>query len=117
MIATIFRQATPTLRLNLRPRQFARSQKDSGDFTIDTDSDQPRIVSSGSQDLIDRTKEWAATFTNGLPNFVCQQMTTRYMEQSRSAGWEAQDVVTAKVIYEDGREQYKEITVGGKQDQ
>ena len=41
-------------------------------------------------------------------------MTTRYMEQSKSSGWEAQDVLTAKVIYEDGKEEYKEITVGGK---
>ena len=58
--------------------------------------------------------DWASTFTNGLPNFVCQQMTTRYMEQSKSEGWQPLDVVTAKVIYEDGKERYQEITVGGK---
>ncbi len=51
---------------------------------------------------------------NGLPNFVCQQMTTRYVEQSKSDGWQALDIVTAKVIYEDGKERYQEITVGGK---
>jgi len=84
------------------------------DFTIDTDSDRPRIVSSPSEDLISKTKEWALTFTNGLPNFVCQQNTTRYVEQSRSEGWEALDIVTAKVVYEDGKENYREITVGGK---
>jgi hypothetical protein len=63
---------------------------------------------------VDKTKDWAVTFTNGLPNFVCEQMTTRYMEQSRSEGWQPLDIVTAKVIYEDGKENYKEITVGGK---
>jgi hypothetical protein len=36
------------------------------------------------------------------------------MEQSKSSGWEALDVVTAKVVYEDGHESYREITVGGK---
>jgi hypothetical protein len=36
------------------------------------------------------------------------------MEESRSAGWQALDVVTAKVVYEDGKEDYREITVGGK---
>jgi len=41
-------------------------------------------------------------------------MTTRYMQQSRSEGWTALDVVTAKVVYEDGKEDYREITVGGK---
>jgi len=84
------------------------------DFTIDDSSEHPRVMKDASQDLIARTKEWASSFTNGLPNFVCQQMTTRYLEQSRSAGWDALDIVTAKVIYEDGHEKYQEITVGGK---
>ena len=89
--------------------------KDSGggDFTIDSDSDQPKIVRTGD-DLVDRTKEWAQTFTQGLPNFVCQQDTTRYQQESRSAGFQPVDVLTAKVVYEDGKEDYKEITVGGK---
>src|SRR5689334_5120340 len=89
------------------------NQKQSSDFTINTDSDQPKIVSSGD-DLIDRAKEWAATFTQGLPNFVCEQLTTRYMEESRASGWQPLDIVTAKVVYEDGKEDYREITVGGK---
>jgi len=36
------------------------------------------------------------------------------MEQSKASGWEAQDLVTAKVVYEDGKEDYREITVGGR---
>lgn len=96
------------------PQTNKSQQPSSDDFTINTDSEQPRVLKPGSSDLIDRSKEWAQTFTQGLPNYVCQQMTTRYMEQSRSSGWEAQDVVTAKVVYEDGKEDYKEITVGGK---
>ena len=87
---------------------------DSTDFTIDGESDRTTKATSAAEKLIARTKEWAMTFTNGLPNFICQQMTTRYMEQSRNSGWEPLDVVTAKVIYEDGKESYKEITVGGK---
>lgn len=88
-------------------------QNESGDFTINSDSEQTKIVRTGDE-LIDRTKEWALTFTQGLPNYVCEQDTTRYAQRSRSEGWEAQDVITAKVVFEDGREQYKEITVGGK---
>lgn len=95
------------------PKTDDTSQKQSSDFTINTDSDQPKIVSSGD-DLIDRAKEWAATFTQGLPNFVCEQLTTRYMEESRASGWQPLDIVTAKVVYEDGKEDYREITVGGK---
>jgi hypothetical protein len=36
------------------------------------------------------------------------------MEQSRSEGFVAQDVVSAKVVYEDGKEDYRGIMVGGK---
>jgi hypothetical protein len=97
------------------PAQSAKAQQQSSeDFTINTDTEQPEVSKPGAPDLISRSKEWAQTFTEGLPNYVCEQMTTRYMEQSRSSGWDAQDVVTAKVIYEDGKESYKEITVGGK---
>ncbi len=85
----------------------------SGDFTIDGAAEPPGMARVHDE-LIDQTKQWSMTFTNGLPNYVCQQDTTRYMEESRSAGWQALDIVTAKVIYEDGKEQYKEITVGGK---
>jgi len=86
---------------------------DATDFVIDTAADHQKL-SSGAPDLISRSTEWAGTFTNGLPNFVCQQMTTRYMQESKASGWQAQDVLSAKVIYEDGKENYKEITVGGR---
>ncbi len=91
------------------------AQKDGPiDFTIDSDSPKPKGADGAQEALVARAKEWAMTFSEGLPNFVCQQLTTRYIEQSRSSGWEAQDIVTAKVIYEDGREKYEDITVGGK---
>ncbi len=96
------------------PKSEQPKSDEPADFTIDSSSEHPHMIKDPSQDLIARTKEWAASFSSGLPNFVCQQMTTRYLEQSRSAGWDALDVVTAKVIYEDGHEKYQEITVGGK---
>jgi hypothetical protein len=83
------------------------------DFTIDSDSPRPKS-SSPSEALVDKTKAWAETFTHGLPNYVCDQLTTRYLERSRSSGWEPLDIISAKVVYEDGREDYRDITVGGK---
>jgi hypothetical protein len=103
---------SPDKKVASAPR--APSHKETTDFTIGDDSGTAKPAASASQDLINRTKEWAETFTNGLPNFVCQQSTTRYMEESKSAGWQALDVVTAKVVYEDGKEDYREITVGGR---
>jgi len=89
-------------------------KESSEDFTISDDKPVSAKRGGPGAELLDRTTEWASTFTRGLPNFVCQQFTTRYTEVSRSEGWQAQDVVTAKVIYEDGREKYQDITVGGK---
>ncbi len=95
----------------------ARKTPDNGpvDFTLDgSEQAEAKKHSNAYDQLIDRTREWAMSFTTGLPNFLCQQSTTRYMEQSRSDGFQAMDVVTAKVLYEDGRERYSEITVGGR---
>jgi hypothetical protein len=69
---------------------------------------------STSQELLARSKEWAANFASSLPNFVCRQSTTRYVEESRQEGWRALDIVTAQVVYEDGKESYRDITVGGR---
>ena len=92
----------------------AAEKDDPTDFTIGEKPASAKSPPSVSAQLIARTKEWAMTFTNGLPNFLCRQMTTRYYEQSRSEGFQPIDIVTAKVLYEDGREKYSEITVGGK---
>jgi hypothetical protein len=94
-------------------KSVAKKKDDVVDFTIG--DDKPIKTSKSASDaLLDRSKEWAATFTQGLPNFVCKQLTTRYLERSKSTGWEALDVVTATVVYEDGKEDYREITVGGR---
>ena len=86
---------------------------DSIDFTID-DKPKPANKPTAATALIERTRQWSEAFLQGLPNFVCEQVTTRYAEESRASDWQVQDVVSAKVLYEDGKEQYQGITVGGK---
>jgi hypothetical protein len=104
---------TPVAK-NKPPSAPAPKKEDPTDFVIGGETAAAKPPASAANALIEKTKEWAQTFTQGLPNFLCQQMTTRYMERSKSEGWTAMDVVTAKVVYEDGHENYKEITVGGK---
>ncbi len=97
------------------PTRTVSQDGNSSDFTIeDASTAAAHSVTPKADELIGRTRDWAQTFTNGLPNYVCEQLTTRYVEFSRSAGWEAQDIVGAKVIYEDGHEGYKDITINGK---
>jgi hypothetical protein len=84
------------------------------DFTIGDEKAEAKRKPSQYDDLIARTRQWAESFSEGLPNFVCEQVTTRYMEPSRSEGFQPQDVLSAKVVYEDGKENYQQIMIGGK---
>jgi hypothetical protein len=66
------------------------------------------------QALIERAREEALNFTGTLPNYVCQQFTTRYMRGPGSNGWQARDVVSATVVFENGKEDYRNIQINGK---
>lgn len=64
--------------------------------------------------LIEKARQATAEFSGHLPNFVCQQFTTRYTRESRVSGWRAEDVITATVVYQDGKEDYQNIKVGNR---
>lgn len=106
---------TPQKRPAAKAHPVDVAAKESGDmdFTIDATSGKTAKRSFGSE-LLDLTMDWTANFMHGLPNYVCQQNTTRYMQQSRSDDWQAQDVVSAQVIFEDGQDKYRNIMVNGK---
>ena len=86
----------------------------SGRPTLNRD-DQDLPFGAGQQDpLIRKAANSALDFTETLPNYVCQEMVTRYVSESSPANWRAQDIVTTDVVYEGGKEDYRNITVGGK---
>jgi hypothetical protein len=64
--------------------------------------------------IIEKAREEAAAYDQGLPNFFAKQFTTRYYTENVKQGWQAQDVITADIAYEDGRESYKNIKIGNK---
>ncbi|HLH43057.1 MAG TPA: hypothetical protein VKV74_08730 [Bryobacteraceae bacterium] len=64
--------------------------------------------------VISKAREVAFSYVESLPNFYCQQLTTRYQSDNPKTGWRALDIVSADVTYEDGRESYKNIKVGGR---
>jgi len=41
-------------------------------------------------------------------------MMARFQSISRPVNWQALDVVTANLVYENGKEEYKDIAVNGK---
>jgi hypothetical protein len=64
--------------------------------------------------IIAKAREAAFAYSETLPNYLVQQMTTRYQSDRPKAGWQALDVVTADLTYQDGRESYKNIKIGNK---
>jgi hypothetical protein len=74
----------------------------------------PAIIPVEEDPVIKKAREAAATYIGSLPNFFCRQLTTRYESEHPKEGWQALDVVTADVAYENGHETYKNIKIGNK---
>jgi len=67
-----------------------------------------------NDDIIDAARDAADHLTDGLPNFIVQQNTTRYFSTSLPPQWRVLDVVTAEVASVNGKEDYRNIMVNGK---
>ena len=65
-------------------------------------------------DLIRKAADTALDFTETLPNYVCQELMSRYQSETRPANWHAIDVVGTEVIYENGKEDYRKVTLNGR---
>jgi len=67
--------------------------------------------------VIDKAREAAFSFSDTLPNYVVKQFTTRYQTEAARGGqtsWRALDTVSADVVYEGGKESYRNILINGK---
>src|ERR1700733_9843486 len=69
---------------------------------------------ANSDDIIDAARDAADHLTDGLPNFIVQQNTTRYFSRVIPPRWQVLDVVTAEVASVNGKEDYRNIMVNGK---
>jgi len=63
--------------------------------------------------LVQRAREASNSFFSLLPNFICQQSTTRSYAGAEKR-WRILDQVTAEVLYEHGHESYREVKLNGK---
>ena len=74
--------------------------------------------SQSAQDVLERARQWALSFTADLPDFVCTQITKRSDNQGQAdtALKKRHDIVT-KVQFVGGAESYLTLTVDGKPSQ
>jgi hypothetical protein len=66
------------------------------------------------QDLVEAAAESAFAFTENLPNFICDQITWRHQSETRNPSWKPQDRVENELVFFDGKEEYRNIRIGGK---
>lgn len=64
--------------------------------------------------LIERAREAALNFSEVLPNYLAKQMTTRFQGDGKGQRWQPMDNYVADVVYEDGKESYRNVMLNGK---
>ncbi len=67
-----------------------------------------------TNDIISDARDASYAFSDSLPNFLVQQVTTRYTGSRNGTDWQALDVVSADVASVNGQEDYRNIKVNGR---
>ena len=66
-----------------------------------------------SEALIERAREAAFEFSQKLPNFICQEVMSRFAQRGREPEMSL-DVVSADIIYDDGHESYRNVKINDR---
>jgi hypothetical protein len=66
-----------------------------------------------SESLIERAREVAFQFSQKLPNFVCQEFMSRFIQRGREEK-KPLDLVSAEIVYEDGKENYRNVKIDNR---
>ncbi len=64
--------------------------------------------------VIEKSREYAMAYDKGLPNFICVQVTRRFVDPAGLELWNKVDTVTAKLSYFDHKEQKQVMFVNNK---
>ena len=65
------------------------------------------------EQIIQDTRAAATAFSAGLPNYLVQQVTTRFYATGFPLRWQEIDEVTADLSYVDGKEDYRNFAING----
>ncbi|MCE5306660.1 MAG: hypothetical protein LLG20_03365 [Acidobacteriales bacterium] len=63
---------------------------------------------------ITKARAAANEFTSSLPNYLVRQYTTRYWSDTAKVDWRPLDVLSLTVVYENGKESYRNVRVNNK---
>jgi hypothetical protein len=64
--------------------------------------------------VLGEVKDYAMNYTNSLPDFICVQVTRRYVDPSGLESWIHADTVTERLSYFEKHEDYKVVLVNNR---
>jgi hypothetical protein len=82
--------------------------------TVGDTSAPPVPVVKDADPYIAKAREAVKETIEKLPNFFCDQFTTRYTSPRKPVDWRPVDLLSAKVIYEDGKERYENQKINNR---
>lgn len=66
-------------------------------------------------EFLEKARQLAFTFTDGLPNYMCLELVTRYFSENHAGTlWKPQDVVSEEVVWNNNKEEYRNVQIDGK---
>ncbi|HEY7304322.1 MAG TPA: hypothetical protein VH601_09420 [Bryobacteraceae bacterium] len=99
------------------PATAADNTLKSGPATVTLSSKAPPIPPPDSvrqQKILDLMKQYAMSYTENLPNFICVQVTRQYVDPYAGDHYRSIGNILAKVSYNEGREKYNVYSVNGQ---
>ena len=71
-----------------------------------TESVPPSTPSAAEQTrMLASVRQYAERYVNNLPNFICEEVTRQYEAGRKPKHWHQGDTLTARVVYNEGREE------------
>ena len=106
-------KVTPDYQTSLPPCPKADDDDSSPAKPADSAKPSETVPLPSSAPLIERARVSALEFSRKLPNFICQEYMSRFVQQGRGPK-QPQDIVSAELVYEDGRESYRNVKVNNR---
>jgi hypothetical protein len=94
------------------PPKTAESPSDSRPGIMRNESVQPQGPPADPR--IEKARNAVLQFTDSLPAYVCQEQIARFVNTSHRVNWQAVDIVSTEVVYENHKEQYRNLQINGK---
>ncbi|MBI2689510.1 MAG: hypothetical protein HYX27_24650 [Acidobacteria bacterium] len=74
----------------------------------------PPPAADDQKEVIEKAREYALGYSKRLPDFICVQVTRRYIDPSGLEFWRNADTITTRLSYFEQKEDYKVISINGR---